>query len=112
MTRHLTINYIEFTVPDLAAAKAFYSTVFGWRFTDYGPEYTAFEDGVMQGGFTTGPAGTSNPLVVLYADELEPIEANVRAAGGTITREIFSFPGGRRFQFQDPNGLELAVWTE
>ena len=112
MPRHLKINYIEFTVPDLAAAKAFYSDVFGWEFTDYGPDYTAFNDGFIDGGFTTGSVTASNPLIVFYANELESVEAKIRAAGGTITKDIFSFPGGQRFQFKDPNGLELAVWSE
>jgi predicted enzyme related to lactoylglutathione lyase len=36
----------------------------------------------------------------------------VKAAGGTIVKEPFSFPGGRRFQFTDPSGNELAVWSD
>ncbi len=27
-------------------------------------------------------------------------------------REIFSFPGGRRFHFTDPGDHELAVWSD
>jgi hypothetical protein len=27
-------------------------------------------------------------------------------------RETFSFPGGRRFHFADPEGNVLAVWSE
>ncbi|MNG24382.1 Glyoxalase-like domain protein [compost metagenome] len=51
-------------------------------------------------------------LVVLYADDLEAVLARVREGGGSIVKDIFSFPGGRRFQFADPNGNELAVWSE
>ncbi|NNF07767.1 MAG: VOC family protein, partial [Candidatus Eisenbacteria bacterium] len=36
----------------------------------------------------------------------------VVAAGGQICREIFEFPGGRRFHFLDPSGNELAVWSD
>ncbi len=108
----LHVDYIEFTVPDVAAAKAFYAQAFGWSFTDYGPEYTCFDDGRMRGGFTQGPVKHSNPLVVLHAAELEPVEEKVREAGGEIIRDIFQFPGGQRFHFRDPNGLELAVWSE
>jgi predicted enzyme related to lactoylglutathione lyase len=52
------------------------------------------------------------PLVVLYSSELEASCERVRAAGGSITKEIFDFPGGRRFQFTDPSGNELAVWSD
>jgi len=51
-------------------------------------------------------------LVVLYAKALEDTRRKVIEAGGTITKETFEFPGGRRFHFADPNGNELAVWSE
>jgi predicted enzyme related to lactoylglutathione lyase len=107
------IDYIEFGATDIEATKRFYSGVFGWRFTDYGPDYTSFEDGRLSGGFTTlsKPSGGS-PLVVLYASDLEAVLVSVKKTGALITKAIFSFPGGRRFQFQDPNGNELAVWSD
>jgi predicted enzyme related to lactoylglutathione lyase len=49
---------------------------------------------------------------VLFAKDLESMEARVKAAGATIVKPIFSFPGGRRFHFRDPSGNELAVFTE
>lgn len=107
------IDYIEFNVADIAASKAFYGSAFGWSFTDYGPEYCEFTDGRLTGGFTTlGPAkGDGGPLVIMYADQLEDAQARVEASGGRIVRPIFSFPGGRRFHFADPDGYELAVWS-
>lgn len=109
---HHRIDYVEFGALDLSSTKRFYADVFGWKFTDYGPEYVAFEDGRTSGGFTTQAKPDSNPLVVLYSTELEATRARVEANGGRIVREIFSFPGGRRFHFSDPNGNELAVWSE
>jgi hypothetical protein len=107
------VDYLEFTVPDVAAARRFYSQAFGWRFEDYGPDYQSFHDGRLGGGFRTGPAVRGGPvLVVLYARDLAAIEAAIVAAGGTIVQPVFAFPGGRRFHFTDPNGLELAVWSE
>jgi predicted enzyme related to lactoylglutathione lyase len=106
------IDYVEFPAGDLVPLKAFYRQAFGWTFTDYGPTYAAFAegaDGGFQGDAAEQPAG---PLVVLYAHDLEAMEAKVRAAGGAITRPIFTFPGGRRFHFRDPSGNELAVWSE
>ena len=113
MNIHHSLAYIEFGATDLAATKAFYSAVFGWKFTDYGPEYLAFTDTAEhEGGFALGVSSGKSPLVVLYSASLEETQAQVEANGGTITKQIFSFPGGRRFQFTDPNGNELAVWSE
>ena len=113
------MDYIEFPATNIEATKKFYSQVFGWEFTDYGPGYTSFNDGRLGGGFNSEsqPAGadgttTRGVLVVLYATSLDDTRAKVIAAGGTIVREIFEFPGGKRFHFADPNGNELAVWSE
>jgi predicted enzyme related to lactoylglutathione lyase len=106
------LNYIEMpaTGATLDRTKAFYSAAFGWSFTDYGPTYAAFDEG-LEGGFQADSAeAPAAPLPVLYSDELEKTLASVRAAGGDIVRDIFSFPGGRRFHFRDPAGNELAVW--
>jgi predicted enzyme related to lactoylglutathione lyase len=107
------IDYIEFPATDLPKIKEFYSSVFGWKFEDYGPDYTSFADGRIAGGFTKeAPLPIKGILVVLYASDLEGTAAKVKAAGATISKEIFSFPGGRRFHFMDPSGNELAVWSE
>jgi predicted enzyme related to lactoylglutathione lyase len=113
MERDRRIDYIELPATDIAATKRFYIDAFGWKFTDYGPDYTSFEDGRLAGGFTKdGKVAKGGPLVVIYADNLEAVEAKVRQAGATIVKPIFSFPGGRRFHFSDPSGNELAVWSE
>src|SRR5262245_58176673 len=106
------IDYIEFGTDNIEAVKTFYTLSFGWRFTDYGPDYTSFEDGRIAGGFTRDAQPGSSPLVVLYAEGLEAKYAEIKTHGGRITKEIFSFPGGRRFHFQDPGGNELAVWSD
>jgi predicted enzyme related to lactoylglutathione lyase len=105
------IDYIEWPATDLPALKRFYSAAFGWSFTDYGPGYAAFEGQGADGGFTVDHA-PAKPLVILYAHDLEAMLAKVEAAGGKIVVPIISFPGGRRFQFTDPSGNELGVWSE
>jgi uncharacterized protein len=114
MHEHHAIDYIEFTVPDLARAQRFYAEAFGWRFTEYGPGYVGIlgrngEAGGMHEGTPGGPGGI---LVILYSDDLEASRAAVEAAGGAIVKAPFSFPGGRRFHVTDPAGNELAVWAE
>ena len=107
------IDYIEFKAHDLEKTKTFYSDLFGWEFTDYGPSYTSFAKSGVFGGFETTEEPIANgALIVLYHAELESVLANVEKAGGQICKAIFSFPGGRRFHFRDPSGNELAVWTD
>jgi uncharacterized protein len=119
MSEHLnfSMDYIEFPATDVEATKRFYNQVFGWDFKDWGPGYVSFHDGRLAGGFNTeakvaSGSKTTGVLVVLYAAKLEDTYNKVKSAGGRIVREIFEFPGGRRFHFADPNGNELAVWSE
>jgi len=106
------IDYIELRASDIEKTKTFYHSVFGWKFTDYGPDYTSFHDGRMGGGFAKSPAPGTSVLLVIYSSGLEVMQQTIKAAGGRIVKETFSFPGGRRFHFVDPNGNELAVWGE
>lgn len=110
--KHEQVQYIEFLSRDIARVKTFYEKSFGWVFTDYGPEYTAFEGDYVDGGFTTGEPVKGSVLVILYSRDIEATKAKVTAAGGKIVKDIFSFPGGRRFHFADPDGNELAVWSQ
>jgi len=109
------INYVEFPANNIPATKAFFEQAFAWTFIDYGPEYTAFSHSGIDGGFFFSQlvSNTVNGacLLVLLSDDLEGSEQRVKKAGGIITQEIFSFPGGRRFHFTEPSGNELAVWS-
>jgi predicted enzyme related to lactoylglutathione lyase len=107
------IDYIEMAATNIAATKKFYVDAFGWKFTDYGPDYTSFADGRLAGGFQKAASVShGGPLIVIFAIDLADAEKRVRAAGGTITKPVFSFPGGHRFHFTDPSGNELAVWSD
>jgi len=113
--QHHTIDYIEFSVTDVAEAKRFYAAAFGWGFNDYGPEYAGIQsgDGGEAGGVRlVANVATGGPLVILFSEDLEASLESVREAGGEIVTEPFEFPGGRRFHFTDPFGNELAVWAE
>jgi len=110
-----TINYIEFPLTNVSKTKAFYSSVFGWSFQDWGPNYLSFSGAGIDGGFN-GEDKTlvQKPgiLVVLFSEDLDKTLTEVKAAGANVTRGIYDFPGGRRFHFIDPNGNELAIWAE
>jgi predicted enzyme related to lactoylglutathione lyase len=110
------IDYIEIPAKDPKKAWTFFEGLFGWRFEDYGPDYCSFNDGRIAGGFyrSTAAASVANgaPLIVFYRQDLVEAVKRVKSHGGTITKEIFSFPGGSRFHFTDPNGNEFAIWSE
>ncbi len=115
---HHKINYIEFAATDVARAKQFYTTVFAWTFTDYGPDYASFHAATagIDGGFYKADPHDSlpkvAPLIVLYSGNLKETENAITAAGGKIVQPTFSFPGGHRFHFSDGQGNVLAVWSE
>lgn len=107
------INYVEFTARNLQVIATFYSQAFGWKFTDYGPEYIAFDESGLSGGFAQSNEPVyKGALIILYHQDLERCQQAVESAGGTISIPIFSFPGGKRFHFLDPAGNELAVWSD
>jgi len=110
------IDYLELPARDFDAVQSFYKQAFEWSFTDYGPDYTAFTDGKINGGFYKSDLRSSTEngaaLIVLYAVDLERTRETVVSSGGKVVKEIFSFPGGRRFHFSDPHGNELAAWSD
>lgn len=124
---HHSLNYVEFTVSDLARAKTFFAEAFDWKFVDYGPTYSAILavaeddapadiDPVEVGGIFESPDAPAEgiqrgPFVVLFSRDLEESEQRIVSAGGRITTPIFDFPGGRRLHFADPDGNELGVWA-
>ncbi|SMO57243.1 VOC family protein [Paracoccus laeviglucosivorans] len=106
----MKIDYVEFNSPDLGATRRFFADAFGWSFNDYGPDYQELADAGVSGGIAQGPLAP--PLIILRTDDLEAALACVTKAGARITRPIFEFPGGRRFQFREPGGTEMAVWSD
>ena len=116
MPAHEKINYVEFPAHDLERTKAFFEAAFGWSFVDYGPDYSAFSDQGLDGGFyksdSQGTTDRGSALIVFFSDSLEETLAKVERAGGRIVKPIFPFPGGRRFHFLEPSGNEFAVWSD
>lgn len=117
MNIHEKINYVEFPARDIEKTKSFFQKVFGWSFTDYGPEYTAFSrEAGIDGGFYKSDRNArteqGSALVVFYSEDLEQTQQKIEAGGGDILQPIFTFPGGRRFHFSEPSGNEFAVWSD
>ena len=116
MNEHEKINYVEYPAKDIEATKRFFTAAFGWSFVDYGPDYSAFSNQGLDGGFfrseLTSTSKNGAALIVFFSQNLEGTEVKVKKAGGVVSKEIFSFPGGRRFHFIEPSGNEFAVWSE
>ncbi|WP_233080823.1 VOC family protein [Rheinheimera soli] len=110
------LNYVEFPAKDLAATKTFFSAAFNWSFVDYGPDYVAFSDQGLDGGFfrseQSSTSATGAALLVFYSADIKATLAKVQQHGGSIIKAIFDFPGGCRFHFTEPSGNEFAVWSE
>ena len=116
MNNHEKINYVEFPARDIQATKDFFAAAFDWSFVDYGPEYAAFSNEGIDGGFYKSEMSAStdkgSALIVFYSNDLQATQTKIESAGGAIIKPIFSFPGGRRFHFSDPSGNEFAVWSD
>jgi uncharacterized protein len=110
------IDYLELPATDstqLEAAVHFYTHAFGWSFQQWGDEYADTKHSGVNSGLNADASHRPKaPLPVIYTAKLEQKRQQVLAAGGRITRDIFPFPGGRRFHFRDPAGNELAVWSD
>ncbi len=116
MNIHEKISYVEFPSTNLSKTKAFFSAVFNWEFEDYGPEYIAFTNDGLDGGFykasTHCDAGKGGALIVFFSNNLNATQEKVLNAGGVIVKPVFNFPGGCRFHFADTTGNEFAVWSD
>ena len=113
----MKIDYVELPASDMAGTRRFFEAVFGWRFTDYGPDYMAFDRQGVEGGFYRTDALHSDSdkgaaLVIFYSSNLEEAYDKITTHGGLIKKEIFDFPGGRRFHFTCPSGNEFALWSD
>jgi len=116
MNEHEKINYVEFPAKNIQATKNFFAESFGWSFQDYGPDYTAFSNQGLDGGFykseLLSSTSTGSALIIFYSTDLEATQDKIENANGVIVKPIFSFPGGRRFHFTEPSGNEFAVWSD
>ena len=105
------MQYVEFASSNLSRIKDFYRAAFDWSFTDYGESYTAFSGTFVDGGFYAGQPKRGSVMVILYSENLAASLQAVKDAGGTIDKDVYEFPGGKRFEFSDPDGNAMAVWS-
>ena len=112
-THMAQIRHIALSSDDTEKLARFYKEVFGWSFQDWGNDYSDTKDSGTTTGFSAAPAHRpAGTLVVLFTVDLEAARERVINAGGKIAKEIVSFPGGRRFEYIDPAGNRLGVWSD
>lgn len=116
MSHHEKIDYVEFASRDLESTKDFFKKAFGWQFNDYGPEYCDFSNEGINGGFykskNVSNSNSGGALVIFYSKDLKATQNKIKESGGSIVKETYAFPGGKRFHFKEPGGNEFAVWSD
>lgn len=108
MPLNLKMDYVEFYSAELEATEDFFAKAFGWSVVEYGPDYRDIQNAGLGGGIER--SGPQAPLIVLKAADLQAAYQQISEAGAEITKEIFEFPGGKRFEFREPGGTAMAVW--
>lgn len=113
MREEKRIDYVEIPVTDPAGARDFFRALYDWTFEEWGSDYISFNDGRFDGGFRRSgeSAPSTGVLLIFYSEDLERDRDRVVELGATISKDIYPFPGGKRFHFVDPVGTEYAIWS-
>jgi predicted enzyme related to lactoylglutathione lyase len=95
MNEHGKINYVEFASANLPETKRFFTAAFDWSFEDFGPDYTAFSNEGLDGGFyyaeLSASAAKGSALVIFYSNDLKNSGKNCGCWRGHFQRSVF-FP--------------------
>ncbi len=116
MTPRLT--HFAINTDDVAATQAFYGSVFGWQFNDYGAGFVQIMDesgqspmGAIQERRQLLPDDPTRGFECTFGvDAVDEVGEKVLAAGGTILMERSTIPGvGHLLAFKDPGGHPVLV---
>lgn len=117
-----TPNWVELHTPDLAAAKHFYGSLFGWSFDDdVSVEADHFATATKDGGAVAAIArklasdsageGTARWHTYLAVDDVEAAVEAAESAGATILLRPKEIAGVARIAFiTDPTGASVGLW--
>jgi len=111
------IVHFELPVDDPDRARAFYSSVFGWKLEAYGdaPYWLATTGAEGELGIDGALAGrselTSAPVVVIGVDDLDAAAADALAHGAEELQGKQPVPGmGWSSYLRDPEGNVIGLW--
>jgi predicted enzyme related to lactoylglutathione lyase len=119
-----SVVHFEIPADDVARAKEFYSSIFGWQLQDM-PEMdytivrtTAVDEnqmptspGAINGGLMRRSQETPTPVLTIDVESVDQALEQVEAAGGKVVRGRTEIPGMGAFAyFTDPEGNTLGLW--
>jgi predicted enzyme related to lactoylglutathione lyase len=112
-----TFSWLDLATTDAAAAKKFYTSLFGWETVDMpmGPDsfYTMLTlSGQNVAGLQQGdPAGSSYWTSYASVTDVDAATKKAQGLGGQILAEPFDvLDAGRMSVLQDPTGATFALW--
>jgi predicted enzyme related to lactoylglutathione lyase len=120
------VMHFEIPADDVARAKAFYGSVFGWDMHDYeigGGTYTIAqtvpvderqvptEPGAINGGLMARSPDTPHPVITIQVDAIDEALKKIEAAGGAVVTPRTEVPNMGWFAyFRDPEGNTMGLW--
>jgi hypothetical protein len=120
------VVHFEIPADDVARAKEFYGSTFGWDLQDYdmdGGSYTILmtvpvddrqlptEPGAINGGLMKRSADTPHPVITIQVDEIDDALKEIESAGGTTVQPRTEIPEMGAFAyFKDPEGNVMGLW--
>jgi uncharacterized protein len=111
-------TWVDLATPDPAAARDFYSKVFGWDIeVNPDPQYGGYGRAKIDGRDVAGIGGTQSPdqpaawNVYIGTEDVDGLANRVANAGGTVVAAPFDVGDqGRMAVFQDPTGAFISAW--
>jgi uncharacterized protein len=114
-------NYFEIEAGDLTRAKAFYESVFGWKFTldkNLPIEYWRIETGGLRGGLlmrtdslSQRPMGKNAFTCSMQTDNFDALSEKILSLGGIVALPKFAVLGlCWQGYFQDPEGNTFGLY--
>lgn len=109
--------WVDLAVPDVEAAREFYTAVLGWEFQDTGEDFGGYvlclQDGRAAAGI--GPVqGEGQPsawTTYLASADADAAAASISEHGGRVLQAPFEVAGqGRMLIAADPQGAVFGVW--
>lgn len=118
-----TFPWHELYTPDGAAARSFYSSVFGWATQDFEHEMGAYPVFVANGMPVAGMMQTTgNPdlkdvpphwTIYIAVEDVDATVSKVQSLGGSVTVPAMDVPNvGRMAMLSDPQGAMFWVYRD
>jgi uncharacterized protein len=109
--------WVDLTVPDVEAAKGFYTAVLGWTYLDTGEEFGHYQICTRDGHSAAGIGRQQSPdqppawTTYLASDSVDDTAKKIIENGGTVLAGPFDVPrAGRMCVALDSQGAAFGVW--